>query len=196
MSKHPSTRTVRLGPAAVAAQKDSPKPEPYLGLLYPIEDLRVYGYLSTSKVKLIAVLDDEEVKDAEMRAVRALDAPPAPPPPGPPHRALSELGALMPQFFRRLHGLYVDTVSNPFHQPERCGSRAPPANEYELRSPPPPLPLPPPSLPAYSIHGTRDPTRGLLPDHPPRPAALPRSELATCSKFQRQVDRLVDAGLF
>lgn len=89
----------------------SAKLDPYLGLLYPIEDLRVYGYSSTSKVKFIAVLDDEEVKDAEMRA-----------------------------FFRRLHGLYVDTVANPFHPPE--------------------------------------------------------SELYDCAKFQRQVDRLVDAGLY
>ena len=40
-------------------------------------------------MKLIAVLDDEEVKDAEMKAL-----------------------------FKRLHALYVDTVSNPFHNPD------------------------------------------------------------------------------
>mmetsp|Transcript_57333 Transcript_57333/g.150569 ORF Transcript_57333/g.150569 Transcript_57333/m.150569 type:complete len:158 (+) Transcript_57333:35-508(+) len=94
------------GGSAAASKQD-----PYLGLLYPIEDLRVYGYASTTKVKFIAVLDDEEVKDSEMRA-----------------------------FFRRLHGLYVDTVSNPFHSPD--------------------------------------------------------TELYDCAKFQRQVDRLVDAGLY
>lgn len=83
----------------VAAQKsaqagggsasNATKNDPYLGFLYPIEDLRVYGYASTTKVKFIAVLDDEDVKDAEMKA-----------------------------FFRRLHGLYVDTVCNPFHSPD------------------------------------------------------------------------------
>lgn len=82
-----------------------------MGLLYPIEDLRVYGYSSSSKVKFIAVLDDEEVKDSEMRS-----------------------------FFRKLHNQYVDTVANPFHPPE--------------------------------------------------------SELYDCANFQRQVDRLVDAGLY
>ena len=46
----------------------------------------MYGYLSNSRIKLIAVSDDEEVKDGEMKAL-----------------------------FRRLHALYVDTVSNPFH---------------------------------------------------------------------------------
>lgn len=30
-----------------------------------------YGYMTNSRVKLITVLDDEEVKDSEMRAVRA-----------------------------------------------------------------------------------------------------------------------------
>lgn len=72
--------------AGAAAGAAGSKNEPYLGLLYPIEELRVYGYLSNSRVKLIAVLDDEEVKDAEMKV-----------------------------FFRRLHTLYVDTISNPFH---------------------------------------------------------------------------------
>ena len=40
-------------------------------------------------MKLIAVLDEEDVKDAEMKAL-----------------------------FRRLHALYVDTISNPFHDPD------------------------------------------------------------------------------
>lgn len=65
------------------------KHDSYLGLLYPIEELRVYGYLSNCRIKLIAVLDDDEVKDGEMKAL-----------------------------FRRLHALYVDTTSNPFHTPD------------------------------------------------------------------------------
>lgn len=61
----------------------------YLGLLYPIDELRVYGYLTNCRIKLIAVLDEEDVKDTEMKAL-----------------------------FRRLHALYVDTISNPFHTPD------------------------------------------------------------------------------
>ena len=70
--------------AAMAART-----EPYLGLLYPTEELRVYGYLSNCRVKLIVVLDDDDVDEQKMRAL-----------------------------FRRLHTLYVDTVSNPFHPPD------------------------------------------------------------------------------
>lgn len=72
-----------------AAAAATSKHDCYLGLLYPIEELRVYGYLTNSRIKLIAVLDDEEVKDTEMKAL-----------------------------FRRLHNLYTDTVSNPFHTPD------------------------------------------------------------------------------
>ena len=108
--------------AAVAAQRQQAtqqhavgsggsKHESYLGLLYPIEELRVYGYLSNCRVKLIAVVDDDEVKEAEMKAL-----------------------------FRRLHALYVDTVSNPFHDPN--------------------------------------------------------SELYKCASFGRQVERIVEAGLY
>ena len=94
-------------PAAAGTSKH----DSYLGLLYPIEELRVYGYLTNCRIKLIAVLDEEEVKDAEMKAL-----------------------------FRRLHALYVDTVSNPFHAPD--------------------------------------------------------SELYGCASFGRQVERIVEAGLY
>ena len=76
----------QMAPAAGGAAS---KHDSYLGLLYPIEELRVYGYLTNCRIKLIAVLDDDEVKDGEMKAL-----------------------------FRRLHALYVDTTSNPFHTPD------------------------------------------------------------------------------
>ena len=80
-------------------------------MLYPIEELRVYGYLSNSRIKLLAVLDEDDVKDDQMRAL-----------------------------FRRLHALYVDTVGNPFHKAD--------------------------------------------------------SELNDCASFDRQVERIVQAGLY
>ncbi|XP_074567440.1 uncharacterized protein LOC141824105 [Curcuma longa] len=62
--------------------------ESYLGLLYPTESYKVYGYLSNTKVKFLVVTTDLDVKDADIRS-----------------------------FFRRFHAAYVDAVSNPFHVP-------------------------------------------------------------------------------
>mmetsp|Transcript_32322 Transcript_32322/g.53473 ORF Transcript_32322/g.53473 Transcript_32322/m.53473 type:complete len:145 (-) Transcript_32322:176-610(-) len=100
-----------LGQRHAASTVGSSKLDSYLGMLYPIGELRVFGFLTNTRIKLITVLDDEEVKDAEMRAL-----------------------------FRRLHTLYADTVSNPFHTPD--------------------------------------------------------TELDGCRSFQRQVERIVEAGLY
>ncbi|XP_074567555.1 uncharacterized protein LOC141824212 [Curcuma longa] len=62
--------------------------ESYLGLLYPTESYKVYGYLSNTKVKFLVVTTDLDVKDTDIRS-----------------------------FFRRFHAAYVDAVSNPFHVP-------------------------------------------------------------------------------
>ena len=99
-----------VAPSQQAAAGAS-KQDCYLGLLYPIEDLRTYGYLTNCRIKLVLVVDDEEVKDGEVKSL-----------------------------FRRLHALYVDTVSNPFHAPD--------------------------------------------------------SDLDACASFRRQVERLVEAGLY
>ncbi|CAA2933700.1 trafficking particle complex subunit 2 [Olea europaea subsp. europaea] len=62
--------------------------ETFLGLLYPTENYKVYGYLTNTKVKFIMVTTDMDVRDADVR-----------------------------NFFRRFHAAYVDAVSNPFHVP-------------------------------------------------------------------------------
>ncbi|KAK4340484.1 hypothetical protein RND71_041946 [Anisodus tanguticus] len=62
--------------------------ETFLGLLYPTENYKVYGYLTNTKVKLILVTTDLDVRDADVR-----------------------------NFFRKFHAAYVDAVSNPFHVP-------------------------------------------------------------------------------
>ncbi|KAL6963690.1 hypothetical protein U1Q18_034696 [Sarracenia purpurea var. burkii] len=62
--------------------------ETFLGLLYPAENYKVYGYLTNTKVKFILVTTDLDVRDADVR-----------------------------NFFRRFHSAYVDAVSNPFHVP-------------------------------------------------------------------------------
>ncbi|CAD6223994.1 unnamed protein product [Miscanthus lutarioriparius] len=70
--------------------------ETFLGLLYPTENYKVYGYLTNTKVKFIMVTTDLEVKDADAR-----------------------------NFFRKFHAAYVDAVSNPFHVPgKKIASRS------------------------------------------------------------------------
>uniref|UniRef100_A0A8I7B9L1 Trafficking protein particle complex subunit 2-like protein n=1 Tax=Hordeum vulgare subsp. vulgare TaxID=112509 RepID=A0A8I7B9L1_HORVV len=70
--------------------------ETFLGLLYPTENYKVYGYLTNTKVKFLMVTTDLDVKDADAR-----------------------------NFFRKFHAAYVDAVSNPFHVPgKKIASRS------------------------------------------------------------------------
>ncbi len=41
----------------------------YLGMLYPTEDYKVYGYYTNTRIKLILVVDEPIAKDDEMRLV-------------------------------------------------------------------------------------------------------------------------------
>eukprot|EP00897_Mesotaenium_endlicherianum_P007533 jgi/Mesen1/6808/ME000035S06192 len=72
-----------------APKKSSSAPsETFLGLLYPTEDYKVYGYLSNTRIKFILVVDEQEPREADVR-----------------------------NFFKRFHSAYVDAASNPFHVP-------------------------------------------------------------------------------
>ncbi|TYK12112.1 trafficking protein particle complex subunit 2-like protein [Cucumis melo var. makuwa] len=46
--------------------------ETFLGLLYPTENYKVYGYLTNTKVKFIMVTTDLDVRDADVRSVSFL----------------------------------------------------------------------------------------------------------------------------
>ncbi|KAK9823385.1 hypothetical protein WJX72_002400 [[Myrmecia] bisecta] len=72
----------------VAMPKKSPADtaDPYLGMLYPTEDYKVYGYISNTKMKFILVLDEPVAREDDMRMI-----------------------------FKRFHTAYVDAVSNPFY---------------------------------------------------------------------------------
>jgi len=63
----------------------------YLGLLYPTEDYKVYGYVTNTKIKFILVIDDSltDIKENEIR-----------------------------NHFKQFHSLFVDLVSNPFYTPD------------------------------------------------------------------------------
>ncbi|KAG8470792.1 hypothetical protein KFE25_009213 [Diacronema lutheri] len=58
----------------------------YLGLLQPAVDFRVYGYVTNTATKLVVVMSDGDVRELELR-----------------------------QLLRRLHGLVIHAVSNPFY---------------------------------------------------------------------------------
>ena len=70
---------------ANATQKSG---DPYLGLLYTVEDLAIYGYMTNTRIKFIVVVSVAEniVKDTDMRSV-----------------------------FKKIHASYIALVSNPFY---------------------------------------------------------------------------------
>ncbi|KAI9299601.1 Sedlin, partial [Cunninghamella echinulata] len=60
----------------------------YLGLLYAMEDLAVYGYMTNTKVKFIVVVSvtDGTIRDTDMKTI-----------------------------FKKIHNAYVSQVCNPFY---------------------------------------------------------------------------------
>ena len=63
--------------------------ELYLGLLYSIEDYKVYGYVTNTRAKLIVIIDavNTNLRDADIRLL-----------------------------FRKLHSAYVELISSPFYK--------------------------------------------------------------------------------
>ncbi|CAF1187191.1 unnamed protein product [Rotaria sordida] len=63
----------------------------YLGLLYPVEEYKIYGYVSSTRVKFILIFEHStsiSLKDQDIKLL-----------------------------FQRLHQAYIDSVSNPFYVP-------------------------------------------------------------------------------
>ncbi|KAK1261442.1 hypothetical protein QJS04_geneDACA001247 [Acorus gramineus] len=90
--------------------------ETFLGLLYPSENYKVYGYLTNTKVKFIMVTTDLDVRDVDVRSFQIGVSY---------YRCSLTFFTLFlvfvfcrqGQFFSRFHAAYVDAVSNPFHVP-------------------------------------------------------------------------------
>jgi len=61
----------------------------YLGLLFPTEEYKVYGFITNTKIKLIIVTDDADIKDIDLKI-----------------------------FFQKLHATFVNAVCNPFYIPD------------------------------------------------------------------------------
>jgi len=73
---HLYTNNCHLGSAsAVQARAKTPNvpqdSKNYLGMLFPTEHYRIYGYITTTNVKFVLVLNDQSnAKDPEIRNVR------------------------------------------------------------------------------------------------------------------------------
>uniref|UniRef100_A0A8D1FBA0 Trafficking protein particle complex subunit 2-like protein n=1 Tax=Sus scrofa TaxID=9823 RepID=A0A8D1FBA0_PIG len=83
--------------------------ELYLGLLYPTEDYKVYGYVTNSKVKFVMVVDSSNtaLRDNEIRSM-----------------------------FRKLHSSYTDVMCNPFYTPgDRIQSRSASQRRFSAKHP-------------------------------------------------------------
>jgi hypothetical protein len=53
-----------------ASKSSSSAGELFLGLLCPIEDYKVYGYITNTKIKFICVTEDANMRDSDVKAVR------------------------------------------------------------------------------------------------------------------------------
>ncbi|KAI9917015.1 hypothetical protein PsorP6_017033 [Peronosclerospora sorghi] len=73
----------------------SSKNDMYLGFLGPIEDYRVYGYLTNTSIKFLAVLQDAPARESDLRQV-----------------TFNPISSFW--FFTEVHRLYVNAMSNPF----------------------------------------------------------------------------------
>lgn len=64
--------------------------ELYLGLLYPTEDFKVYGYVTNTKIKFVIIVDSMNtiLRDNDIRTM-----------------------------FKKVHTAYVSMLSNPFYTP-------------------------------------------------------------------------------
>jgi len=78
----------------------------YLGLLYTLEDVAVYGYITPLKVKIVLALalTDSVVKDMDILTVRTTS-----------HSSkLMNIGLFYSQIFKAMHTAYYNAMSNPF----------------------------------------------------------------------------------
>jgi hypothetical protein len=80
--KVPDTRLVVPGAPPLPAATPAP---PFLGLLFPVEEHKVFGYITNSDIKIIVVVRDVLLREDKVR-----------------------------ELFRRIHRQYVDAVCNPF----------------------------------------------------------------------------------
>ncbi|CAH8584916.1 unnamed protein product [Heterobilharzia americana] len=75
--------------------------EQYLGLLYPMEDHRIYGYVTNTKIKFIMIFESHILSSQSSQS--GLQT----------HTRDVDIRAM----FQRLHSAYVNLVCSPFYKP-------------------------------------------------------------------------------
>ncbi|GAA50464.1 trafficking protein particle complex subunit 2-like protein [Clonorchis sinensis] len=81
--------------------------EPYLGLLYPMEDHRLYGYVTNTQIKFIVVLESPTSPLNSTSQAAGGSSP-----------SLQHQDSEIRSLFQCLHSAYVDLVSSPFYTPK------------------------------------------------------------------------------
>ncbi|CAH8863615.1 unnamed protein product [Trichobilharzia szidati] len=98
--------------------------EQYLGLLYPMEDHRIYGYVTNTKVKFIMIFESQNLSPSQSTQSSL---------PSHQHTHLRDVN--IRDMFQRLHTAYIDLVCSPFYksgtpiQPEKL----PAARRFDQR---------------------------------------------------------------
>ena len=95
----------------------------YMGLLYALEDLAIYGYVTNSRVKIIMIVSMVEHQSSAVPSPAAPSSLPLSP------SVLSSAGpvreAEIKNMFKQLHNAYFAFISNPFYSPADHGNKRP-----------------------------------------------------------------------
>ncbi|KAA3679328.1 trafficking protein particle complex subunit 2 [Paragonimus westermani] len=96
----------KLAKRAAYSSNSLEQTDQYLGLLYPMEDHRLYGYVTNTQVKFIIVQEAHAPQVASTQST------------GSPQSVQQYRDSEIRSFFQRLHTAYVDLVSSPFYTPK------------------------------------------------------------------------------
>ncbi|CAL8072573.1 unnamed protein product [Calicophoron daubneyi] len=95
----------KLTKRGVSGNPSHEQTEQYLGLLYPMEDHRLYGYVTNTQIKFVIIQESQRPifsPDTQITTPQAMQ-----------HHRDVEVRSL----FQRLHMAYVELVSCPFYTP-------------------------------------------------------------------------------
>eukprot|EP00038_Savillea_parva_P019277 m.27000 g.27000 ORF g.27000 m.27000 type:complete len:140 (+) comp4365_c0_seq1:353-772(+) len=74
---------------ATASKSSSSDRDKFLGLLFPADEHRLYGYVTSTNIKLVLVVCDPSALETDIK-----------------------------KLFRTIHDAYISLVSNPFYKPD------------------------------------------------------------------------------
>ncbi|THD19262.1 Trafficking protein particle complex subunit 2 protein [Fasciola hepatica] len=102
-------------PSTTAGSEHS---EQYLGLLYPMENHRMYGYVTNTKIKFVIIQESQPPPEVTQPPTSPAAGPGSPAPVQSPSALVAPTGTRdtdIRGLFHRLHDAYVDLVRCPFY---------------------------------------------------------------------------------